>query len=169
MMKKWLFILIPIIGLALLTGCGGEKESATTTTDPAAAPDFALEDHQGNIVRLADFRGKVTIINFWATWCGPCREEIPGFVRLYDRYKDDGLAIIGISLDRPGWEVVRPFMEKYNINYPIVLGNQKVVLDYGGIQAIPTTFIVNRQGHIVDRIIGYRPEAFFEKRIKELL
>ncbi len=161
----WIFILI--LPLVLLIGCGGENEKPAA--DSATAPDFALEDHQGNVVRLSDFRGKVTIINFWATWCGPCRQEIPGFVRLYDRYKADGLAIIGVSLDRPGWEVVRPFMKQYKINYPIVLGNQKVVLDYGGIQAIPTTFILNREGRVVDRIIGYRPESFFEERIKALL
>ena len=161
----WIFILI--LPLVLLIGCGGENEKPAA--DAATAPDFALEDHQGNVVRLSDFRGKVTIINFWATWCGPCRQEIPGFVRLYDRYKADGLAIIGVSLDRPGWEVVRPFMKQYKINYPIVLGNQKVVLDYGGIQAIPTTFILNREGQVVDRIIGYRPESFFEERIKALL
>ncbi len=133
------------------------------------APNFALQDYDGNIVKLSDYQGKVVILDFWATWCGPCRMEIPGYVKLYEKYKKHGLAIIGVSLDRGGWNPVRSFMEEYKINYPIVLGDRQIVMSYGGINSIPTTFIINRSGEVVAYKIGYRPIDFFEQTLSELL
>ena len=111
------------------------------------------------------------IIDFWATWCPPCRAEIPGFVKLYEQYKDKGLLIVGISLDQGGdaKQKVKDFIKNFNISYPIMMGNSEVVKKFGGIRAIPTTFIVNKKGEIVKKIIGYRDESFFENLIKELL
>ncbi len=139
------------------------------TAQGPKAPDFVLYDKDGNTVRLSDHFGKVIILDFWATWCGPCRMEIPGFVQLYEKYKDDGLEIIGISLDRDGWNAVIPFMEQYGVNYTVVLGDQNVVMRYGGIRSIPTTFIVNKNGEVVDRVVGYRPVDYFENEIVQLL
>ncbi|RQW03487.1 MAG: TlpA family protein disulfide reductase [Calditrichaeota bacterium] len=133
------------------------------------APDFALRDSEGKVVKLSDYRGKVVILDFWATWCGPCRMEIPGYVQLYDKFKDDGLVIIGVSLDQGGWEPVKPFMENYKINYPIVLGDRQIVMNYGGINSIPTTFIINREGQVVERKIGARPVQYFEDMLAVLL
>ena len=133
------------------------------------APNFALEDANGTTIRLSDFKGKVVILDFWATWCAPCRMEIPGYVELYDKYKSQGLEIIGVSLDRDGWKPVRPFMDQYNVNYPIVLGDMNIVQAYGGIQSIPTTFIINRNGEVVERKIGARPVEYFENIISQLL
>jgi len=145
------------------------QSSPSQTSDLKKAPNFALQDAEGKTVQLSDFAGKVVVLNFWATWCGPCRTEIPGFVRLYSKYQDKGLVIVGISVDQKGWSVVKPFMKQYKINYPILMANQQVVLDYGGIQAIPTTFIINQDGEIVEKLVGLRPETYFENRIQQLL
>lgn len=135
----------------------------------AKAPDFALENTEGEIVRLSSFYDKVVILNFWATWCGPCRQEIPDFINLYKKYNDDGLEIIGVSVDQNGWDAVKPFMERYKINYPVLMYNYQVIMDYGGIQGIPTTFFINRKGEIVEKVVGMRPNSYFEQRVKQLL
>ncbi len=135
----------------------------------SAAPDFELTDQNGKTIRLSDYRGKVVILDFWATWCPPCRKEIPGFVNLYSQYNKKGVEIIGISLDQQGWEVVRPFMKNYNMEYPVSIGDREIVMNYGGIQAIPTTFVVNKKGEIADRVVGYHPPEYFENVINNLL
>lgn len=148
---------------------GQTTQTQTTINSHKMAPDFALKDSKGNTVRLSDHKGKIILVNFWATWCGPCRMEIPGFVKLYEKYKDKGFTIIGISVDQAGWQVIKPFMKEHKINYPIVLYNNKVITDYGGIRSIPTTFFINSDGEVLERIIGLRPDSYFEGKIKELL
>jgi len=133
------------------------------------APEFSLKDISGQERRLSDFKDKVVIIDFWATWCPPCRAEIPHFVNLYNQYKDQGLEVIGIALDFNGDRVVPPFVSSNNINYTILLGNEEVSNLYGGITAIPTTFIVDKEGNIRRKYIGYNDKEVFEKDIKELL
>ena len=118
------------------------------------APDFFLKDLNGNEVTLDDFKGKVLFVNFWATWCPPCREEIPGFVETYAVYHEKGMEILGISLDRQGVYVVKKFAEKYEVNYPIALGTQQLVQDYQPGQYIPTTIIIDREGKIRHRHVG---------------
>jgi len=134
-----------------------------------AAPEFALKDVNGIERKLSDFKNKVVIIDFWTTWCPPCREEIPHFISLYSQYKTQGLEIIGIALDFNGEKVVPEFTSNNNINYTIVLGNEEVSDLYGGIAAIPTTFIVDKDGNIRKRYVGYNSREVFEKDIKELL
>lgn len=186
-MKKYIFgsVISLIFAGLLLVSCGksGEHKTAKPPVPPPSAqagsnaargahpqaPDFSLTDKDGDVVRLSDHRGQVVILDFWATWCGPCRMEIPGFVDLFKKYHDQGLQIIGISLDKDGWNAVKPFMKQNDMNYPVVLGNQQVVMSYGGIRGIPTTFIINRNGEVVDKIVGYRPESYFENAVRELL
>jgi peroxiredoxin/tetratricopeptide (TPR) repeat protein len=129
------------------------------------APAFALMDLEGREVKLADFAGKVVILDFWATWCPPCVKEIPEFVELYEADKDKGLVIVGISLDQGGIEVVKKFAAEHKVNYPLIMGDKKVDEAYGGIQSIPTTFIIDRKGNIVDGVVGGRPKSYFEKKI----
>jgi thiol-disulfide isomerase/thioredoxin len=133
------------------------------------APQWELNDLDAKQIKLSDFNGKVVILDFWATWCAPCRVEIPHFVELQKQYGDRGLTFIGVSLDEQGPEVVKKFVKRFGVNYPIVIGNLKVVEAYGGIDAIPTTFVIDRQGRIVNRHIGYDDKAVFEKEIQSLL
>ena len=133
------------------------------------APDFRLVDSQGRTLSLSDLKGKVVILDFWATWCPPCRQEIPGYIELYNKYQQQGLEIVGVSLDQDGWEPVRPFMESFKINYSIVMGNMSVVQAYGGINAIPTTFLINRQGKVVDQKVGARPVDYYEDLLSKWL
>lgn len=133
------------------------------------APDFTLQDLNGRTVQLSRLRGKVVVVNFWATWCGPCKAEIPGFINVYNKYKRKGLEIIGISLDTAGADVVAEFVKKYSINYPVALDKSATQQKYGGVTGIPTTFIIDRQGRIAKRHVGYMDQTAFEKMVSPLL
>lgn len=132
------------------------------------APDFALTDQDGEKIRISDYRGDVVILDFWATWCPPCKAEIPGFVDLHNRYGDEGLTIIGVSLDQTGWNDVRPFLKKHNVEYPVALGNRKIVEAYGGIRSIPTTFVIDPEGKIRKKYVGYKSAEVFEQDYNRL-
>ncbi len=151
----------------LICGCSGQEDRSGPAS--GAAPDFALKDLNGGICRLADLRGKVVVLNFFATWCGPCRQEIPDLVRLYKGFGDKGLEIIGVSLDQEGEAVLRPFIKRYGITYPIVVGTRDVILDYGGIKGIPTTFFIDHNGAITNYFVGLRPGYVIEESVRKLL
>jgi cytochrome c biogenesis protein CcmG/thiol:disulfide interchange protein DsbE len=132
------------------------------------APDFVLKDLNGNKITLDDFAGKVLFINFWATWCPPCREEIPGFVNIYEIYNDQGMEILGVSLDQKGKEVVKRFAEMYGVNYPMAMGTNQFIQDYQPGQYIPTTIIIDRGGKIRHRHVGYLDKTILEKYFLQL-
>lgn len=144
------------------------ETSPVVTLASALSPAWELKDVNGKMVKSSDFSGKVVMLDFWATWCGPCRMEIPGFIELQKQYADKGLVVIGVSLDQDGASAVKPFIEKLGINYPIVLGDEVIVSAFGGIEGIPTTFIIDRAGNIVRKHVGYAPKAEFEADIKPL-
>ena len=133
-----------------------------------AAPDFSLPQPDGPDLRLSSYRGKVVLLDFWATWCDPCREEIPHLVELQQRYGDRGLQIIGISMD-DSIEPVRPFYQQFHMNYPVVMGTAKTGELYGGVLGLPITFLIDRDGRIYAKHIGATDAAVFEKEIKNLL
>jgi len=133
------------------------------------APAWVLQDVDGKTVKSSDFAGKVVILDFWATWCPPCKAEIPGFIDLQKKYGDKGVEVIGISLDQEGPSAVKPFMKQLGMNYPVVMGDDKIVQDFSDIEAIPTTFIIDRSGNVVSKHVGYGDEEGFETEIKPLI
>jgi thiol-disulfide isomerase/thioredoxin len=132
------------------------------------APAWELKDSDGKQVKSSDFDGKVVILNFWATWCPPCKAEIPGLIELQKQYGEQGLAVIGVSLDEHGLSKVKRSIEELGINYPIVLGNIMMMENFGG-AGIPTTFVIDRSGQIVAKHLGFTSKETFEKEILPLL
>ncbi|MEO0181528.1 MAG: redoxin domain-containing protein [candidate division WOR-3 bacterium] len=132
------------------------------------APDFTLVSIKGDTIRLSDYKGKVVILDFWATWCPPCREEIPHFKNLFAEKSGSGLMIIGIVVNDDVSEV-KNFVTKNAVNYPIAMGTPQVERAYGGIEAIPTTFIIGKDMTIRQRVVGYREPSFFKKEVEKLL
>ena len=135
----------------------------------APAPAWALKDLNGAVVKSDQFMGKVVVIDFWATWCPPCRAEIPGYVDLVKKHGKEGLVIVGVSMDEAGPGVVKTFSDKFGVNYPMVMGDEKMLAAFGGIEALPTTFLIDRNGQIRDRKVGAEPTEEYAKKIMALL
>jgi thiol-disulfide isomerase/thioredoxin len=134
------------------------------------APDFALESIDGETVHLSDFRGKVVLVNFWATWCGPCKILTPWLADLQNQYRPQGLEIIGVALDEDATKAeIAEWADKERVNYVVVIGNEKVAKSYGGVPAMPDTFFIGRDGQFVNRIIGLKGKGEFEDSIKKAL
>jgi peroxiredoxin len=133
------------------------------------APDFSLRDANGRTVRLSEFRGRVVLLDFFATWCAPCKVEIPWFMQFERTHKDKGFAVIGVAMDDEGWEVVKPFLAELGVNYRVVIGNDATAAAYGGVDALPTTFLIDREGRIAARHVGLASRGDFENGIQELL
>ena len=133
------------------------------------APGFRLKDRYGNAVELANFRGKVVVLNFWATWCGPCKVEIPWFTEFQQRFRDAGLTVLGISMDEDGWKSVSPFLDEQRVNYPVMIGDEELGKAYGGLDALPMTFLINKGGRIAAAHAGLIAKATYEREIKKLL
>lgn len=135
---------------------------------PVDAPDFTLIDLNGNKISLSELEGNVVFLNFWATWCTPCKKEIPYFNEAHEKYKDSGLKIIGISIDRSE-KIVKRFLEKREIIYPIAMGSQKFLSDYGIARVVPVTVIIDKKGKLRHKLIGELEEDDIEKYYKGLI
>jgi len=133
------------------------------------APDFSLEQMNGESFRLSDHRGEIVVVNFWATWCPPCRKEIPGFIQLQKEFGTEGVTIVGVSLDDTGFEAVRPYAENTDINYPLVVGSDRLTRKYGGVRALPTSFVVGPEGTVQYARPGFLPEAELRRQLQSLL
>ncbi len=134
-----------------------------------AAPAWQLLDLDGKTIKDADFKGKIVVLNFWATWCVPCREEIPSLIELHQQYGDDGVIIVGASVDRGGVDLVKRFVERFKINYPIVIADEKMMRDFGNVEAVPTTFLIDRNGRVAGKHVGFAEKETLEREIKSLL
>lgn len=180
--------LILLVALALAGGCADAPEAEVPVIDSMEtgrvdlpppevppldslhqAPAFALPSLDADTLRLEDVRGDVALINFWATWCPPCRVETPDLVALYDDLHDEGFTIVGIAMDRGGAQVVQPFVDEYDVNYPIVLGDDETAANFDGVYGLPTTFVLDRQGRIVRRIMGRVEADDLRPLLRELL
>jgi peroxiredoxin len=156
-----------------LAGCsaGSDRVQAAVKPDAKrkAAPDFVLKDLNGNTAKLSDYRGKIVLLNFWATWCGPCKIEIPWFIEFEQTYKDRGFAVLGVAMDDEGWEAVKPYLASRKINYRVVLGTDQLAQQYGGVDSLPTTFVIDRDGRIASTHVGLVSRHDYEDEIKQLL
>lgn len=135
----------------------------------SVAPDFQLEALDGTTVRLSDYRGKAILLNFWASWCPPCREEIPWFVDFQNKYASQGLQVVGISVDNTDPKEVAEFIRQRGVNYPVLVADNKVVEAYGGVEGLPTTFFIGRDGHITRLVEGLVGHDEAERNIKQAL
>lgn len=168
-------ILLIAIGMFSFYSCTGSKTSAATEAQKAAeagrkpAPNFSLKDENGTNVSLADYKGKVVLLNFWATWCGPCQIEIPWFMQFEQQYKSRGFAVLGVSMDDDGWQAVKPFIASRKVNYRILLGNDSVSQLYGGLDALPTSFLVDREGRLAYTHVGLAGKNEYLNEIQNLL
>ena len=133
------------------------------------APDFALQSIDGKTVRLSDFRGKAVLLNFWATYCAPCRIEMPWFVELQDRYAAEGLQVVGVAMDDASPDDIEKFASELGVNYPILVGEETVGNAYGGVQFLPSTFYIGRDGKVVGKVFGLKTKNEIEENVKKTL
>jgi len=155
------------VGLYSLRHSRGSRPG-TGVSQHGPAPDFTLPLLDGGQLLLSSYQGKVVLLDFWATWCVPCREETPHFVELQKKYGDRGLQIIGVSMDDSP-DPVHPFSQQFHVNYPIVMGTAEVGSAYGGVLGLPIAFLIDREGRIYSKHMGATDAAVFEKEIKALL
>jgi thiol-disulfide isomerase/thioredoxin len=174
-----LFVVVAVTAL-LLSGkylshpkgpAGTVSRDALGPTKGSMAPDFTLNllAGQGKTVQLSALKGKAVVVNFWATYCEPCKQEMPALAELQNQYGPDGLQILGIVMDDPGENTIVDFAHKLGVNYPVLVGTDKVADNYGGVDALPTTFYLDRNGKVVDRVLGGASKAEIEASIKKAL
>jgi len=154
-------------GFHMARRSGSDAPAILGKTTPA--PDFTLEKLNGGNLKLSDLRGKAVLLNFWATWCGPCKIETPWLVEMQSQYGNQGLQVVGVAMDDSGKDEISKFAKDMGVNYPVLLGKEAVGEEYGGVPALPESFFIGRDGKIVDRIIGLKGKAEIEDAIKKAL
>ena len=183
-----LLMLVVMIVTTNFSGCDSRELSRVSSANSGKSdanngphpdePDVTFKNLQGQDVSLSGLKGKVVIVNFWATWCEPCRVEIPWMIGFQQKYADKGLTILGVAMDDEGKSVVAPYVQttqfdvdghSMTMNYPIVLGNDDIAAKFGGLLGFPTTIVISRDGKVQKRFIGLADEAELDKQIKALL
>jgi cytochrome c biogenesis protein CcmG/thiol:disulfide interchange protein DsbE len=149
--------------MAMLIGCTSKSNQPAT-----ASSDFTLQDIDGKEITLSDYKGKVVVLEFWATWCPPCRASVPGLIKLNETYKDKGLVVLAVSMDEGGWDEVKSFMKKNKINYSVLKGTEDVAVQYQ-VRSIPMVIVLNKEGRISKQYIGFGNDNELEKDIKAYL
>ena len=169
-MKKAVLVPVAIVLLTsmFMLGCHGSGAGPASAGSHSVAPDFSLTDLNGQPLNLASYRGKVVLLDFWATWCTPCRAEIPHFIEFQNNYSGQGFQVIGISMD-DDLKPVQPFYKEFKMNYPVALGSDKLAQSYGGILGLPVTFLIDRDGRIAAKYVGAVDINTIDQAVKALL
>lgn len=170
LLKKISALVVVVAGLLMLAGCPGGPPPASVVVGELA-PEFTLVNMEGERVSLADYRGQVVVLNFWATWCPPCREEKPTMERLYQQFKDDGLVFLAINVEENGHQVVSEYLMNNSFSFPILLDGKAEVQGMYGVFRYPESYIIDRDGTVVEHIIGGRDwmESSTYRKIESLL
>ena len=179
MKSKLVPVAFACVSVLLAAGCGPKEKapaSSASSAAPAAAlpvlrkaPEWTLKDVDGREVKAADFKGKVVVVDFWATWCPPCRKELPAYVAMQKKYADRGLVILGFSMDEIPPAEVKAFGEKMGVNYPLLMADAGTAEAFGGIEGLPTAFVIDRAGNVRHVKLGLADEAAYEALIASLL
>jgi peroxiredoxin len=170
-----IIVVAMVVTVMLIAGVYKSRRSSDgiTATGPnmqgQQAPDFALQSLDGKTIHLSDFRGKAVLLNFWATWCQPCKIEMPWFADLQKQYGPEGLQVIGVAMDEASPEDIGKFAKDLGVNYPVLVGKEEVGVAYGGVQFLPATFYIGRDGKIVDKVFGLKGRGEIESAIKKAL
>jgi peroxiredoxin len=164
-------VIIAVAALAFLFSCSSSTTAGAVrpVKERKPAPDFTLKDASGASVKLSDYRGKVVLLNFWATWCGPCKMEIPWFIEFQQQFKDQGFTVLGVAMDDDGWQSVKPYVAERKVNYRVLLGDDAVSTRYGGVDSLPTTFVIDKEGRIASAHVGLIGKNEYLGEIQTLL
>lgn len=163
----WRVLTLSLAALVMVSaGC---KKTSPPVSKDAKMLNFTLTDINNRSIDMRQHLGKVVIVDFWDTWCGPCRRGIPEFVELYKEYHPKGLEIVGVAFGRQGLDAVKQFTADYKMSYTSTLFNEEARSIYGSPRSIPTTYIINQKGEVAEKVVGYRPKEYFEQKVRSLL
>lgn len=174
MKRDPLVILVVALVIALMLVVGlrfarRPQQSQVSQMKSDVAPDFALQSLDGKTVHLSDYRGRAVLLNFWATWCGPCKIEMPWFVELQKQYGPVGLQIVGVAMDDASPKEIADFAKEMGVNYPVLIGKEAVGDEYGGVQFLPESFYIDRNGKILDKAFGLKGRGEIEADIRKIV
>jgi cytochrome c biogenesis protein CcmG/thiol:disulfide interchange protein DsbE len=168
-----LIVVAMVVSIMLVFGIQKARHNSNTSGSNKLlnqpAPDFTLSSLDGKTLKLSDYRGKAVLLNFWATWCEPCKIEMPWFVDLQKKYGPQGLQVLGVAMDDAPAKEIAEFSQKMGVNYPIVIGKEEVGTQYGGVQYLPSTFYISRDGKVMNRVFGLVSRSEIESNVQKAL